>query len=388
MIRYNREKIDNAVYENALKLWISNALLKQEEINTEALGIEKPYRKYHLLKRIGLYLGTLIAIHSVIGFFYLAVFDAMDGGETAYKLLTLISGLALYFVLEQAIGNSSLYKQGTDDALLHSAFFYTCLGLSFIFDLHFNTAPNMLLGAFILLPVAAFSAIRYTDSLMAIFTTILIIAIPLLGVALINMQLLFFSALVVIPLGIFLLTRISKADNLKNHYWKTCFNNSRFTICALIYASINLYVISTLAFDLMGVADIPLHSVFLILTILCPFAFIAAGLVKKKKYLMHAGLFLLIPTVSTVRYYYSVMPAELALMIAGLAITLVSYFAIKHLRKTETAYTFEADHDDDELKDIETLGIVQGFGHKEATGTSEAGFGGGEFGGAGSGGKY
>lgn len=388
MIRYNRKKIDRAAYETLLRLWISKSLLKQEEVNSGAMGTEKPYRNYHLLKRIGLYLGTLIAVHSVIGFFYLAVFDALDGGENVYKLLMLITGIALYILLDRMIPGSNLYKQGTDDALLHTAFFYTCFGLGSLADLHLHTLPNMLLGAFILLPVAAVSAIRYADSLMAVFTIILINAIPLLSVALINMQLLFFSALVVIPLGIFLLTRISKSDTFQNHYWKNCFSSSRFAICVLMYAGINLYVIKSLAFSLMGVDDIPLHFVFLALTILAPFVFIVAGLVKKKKYLMHAGLFLLIPTVSTIRYYYSVMPAELALMMAGLAITLVSYFAITHLRKTETAYTFEADHDDDELNDIETLGIVQGFGHKENTANNDINFGGGEFGGAGSGGKY
>ncbi|MES2691411.1 MAG: hypothetical protein V4658_13465, partial [Bacteroidota bacterium] len=365
MTRYNRKKIDRAAYETVLRLWIGKGLLKPEEINSGAMGAEKPYRDYHLLKRIGLYLGTLIAVHSVIGFFYLAVFDALDGGENIYKFLMLITGVSLYILLDRMIPGSSLYKQGTDDALLHAAFFYTSFGLGALVDLHLHTLPNMLLGAFILLPVAAVSAIRYADSLMAVFTIILIYTIPLLGVALINMQLLFFSALVVIPLGIFLLTRIGKADTFKHHYWKNCFSSSRFAICVLMYASINLYVIKSLAFSLMGVDDIPLHFVFLALTILAPFIFIVTGLVKKKKYLVHAGLFLLIPTVSTIRYYYSVMPAELALMMAGLAITLVSYFAITHLRKTGTAYTFEADHDEEELNDMETLGIVQGFGHKE-----------------------
>lgn len=387
MIRYNRKKIDQASYDKALKLWIGKGLLEPGEVTFPGKR-ETPYRKYDLVKRIGLYLLTMLAVQSVVGFFYLLIFDALGAGEHTYKIILILTGIASYAALEKMITNSNMYKQGTDDALLHTSFGYTSFGLLTCVDINPDHFWGLLIASLILLPLALFSAIRYADSLMSLIAVTLILVIPLLCVALVNMQLLFFSALIMVPLGIFLLTRIRKLDTFKYHYWKSCFMVSRFVVCGLMYASINLFVIRSLANSLMGVVEIPLSVLFLVLTVLFPFAFIVTGIKQKQKYLVHAGLFLLIPTVSTIRYYYSVMPAELALMLAGLALTLTSYFAIRYLRKAETPYTFEEDQDDEDLKNIESISIIQQFGHKESVINEGTNFGGGDFGGAGSGGKY
>jgi hypothetical protein len=151
---------------------------------------------------------------------------------------------------------------------------------------------------------------------------------------------------------------------------------------------VNLYVIRTLAFTLMRALTIPLQPVFLILTIITPLIFIGWGIKQKLKYLLYSGLFLLLPTVATVRYYYSVMPVELACMIGGLILIVVSYMAIRHLQKTESAYTFEPDPEED-FSDAEVLVLLQQFGKTDSgPATTETQMGGGEFGGGGSGGGF
>ena len=98
-------------------------------------------------------------------------------------------------------------------------------------------------------------------------------------------------------------------------------------------------------------------------------------------------MFLILPTVASIRYYYSVMPIEAALMFGGLLIMVISYFAITLLKRKETAFTFEPDGDED-LSTAETLMLLNQFAPRTIAAEEKKIFGGGDFGGGGAEGKF
>lgn len=392
MINYSKDKLDKGLYLQALSKWTKQQLVSPAHIPPGYMNSNSLYKPYDWLKRIGLYLVTFLVIQSCTGFvlaFLMGTSDYWNFDGIVMKVFTLVTGVALFFTLNKYIRTKSIYKHGTDDVWLHSAVAYTYYGWIWLFDIiDAGTDAEMLLSALSLLCISGFSAYVYTDSLLFIICLLCLNFIPLQLVSMFNQSLLFFSAVLVVPLNIFIIRGINKYDVLACHYWSRCFDAGKVVACMMMYVSVNLYVIRSLAYELMSVESIPLQPLFLTLTILTPLVFIVLGIKQKHKYMLYSGLFLLLPTVATVRYYYSVMPVELACMIGGLVLILVCYFAIRYLQQTEKPYTFEPDTDDD-FSDAEALILLQQFGKIETPASStETQMGGGSFGGGGSGGGF
>jgi hypothetical protein len=91
----------------------------------------------------------------------------------------------------------------------------------------------------------------------------------------------------------------------------------------------------------------------------------------------------------TVRYYHTILPAEVAMSIFGMLLITISYALIKYLATPKRGFTFEDDgHRNKNLLNAEALIIAQVFGKKAAVQQDGVQFGGGSSGGAGATGNY
>lgn len=390
MLQYDTDKLDKGLYQQALSKWLTLKWVKPQSIPEDYL-IQTHYKSYNWLKRAGLYLVTLLAVQSAVGFVFFFLIQGLhvDLEANVLSFFMLFAGIGLVFLLNRYIRDNRIYKQGTDDAWLHSALCYIYFGLLTLLDIDIDTHAGTVFAAISLFCVTGFAAYQYSDSLAFAICIVCVTYIPLYLVSIISKELLFFSVLLVVPLNIVVIRTLNKWDILTNHYWYWCFMVGKIVACLLMYVSINLYIIRTLAYELMGAESIPLQPLFLMLTILTPLFFIVWGIRQKLKYLLYCGLFLLLPTVATVRYYYSVMPVEFACLIAGLLLIILCYLSIRHLRQTESNYTFEPDPED-HFSDAEILLLLQQFGkpHDSPNTPEESKYGGGNFGGAGSEGSF
>lgn len=386
MVKYNKQKITDALLFKAVSKWLQKEWIQPITIQDLSIDIKSFYPKNHMLKRIGLFIATSIAVWGVIGFFSLFLFGLADSNIQLAGLIEIALGIGLFILSEKMIDEKQMFKQGTDDALLFNAIQFVFTGFLLIAKTDL-TPENFLLGTLLLLIITALAAFRYLNWFYAIIALLLINSIPIQILALINKQLLFFAALIIVPLNIIILKWINKQDKFKNHFFSNCFNYLKYTACVMMYVSVNLYVIKETAFQLLAVNKIPLQGLFLSLTIKTPLLFIALGLYYKQKYLIHCGLFLLLPTIATIRFYYSVMPTEFALTLGGLVLSAISYLSIKRIQKNDTPFTFEADKDED-LSNAEILLTLQQFGSKNTETPTNNSFGGGTFGGAGSEGNF
>lgn len=376
---YSKQKLDAARRFKVLSRWLQKHLISAESFHRAQIKPGELYKSYSLLKRIGLYVLTSIAGQSAF-----SLFGMVALGDMGWKLMSLIIGVGTFFLLRFFIQNNHTYKQGTDDALLHMAVGYIFGGLVSILSPDFSSI-QLSLTLVVLLCILVVAVYLFADAFLAVLATLVLFFIPVHLVSLVNKELLFFSFALFLPLSYAITRLIKRYNNLRHHYWHTCFQAVCYTVAVLAYCSINLYVVKTLAYQLMGAEEIPLQEVFLATTILYPLALILLGLYHKQKYLLHVGLFLFLPTVATIRYYYSVMPIEAALMFGGLLIIVVSYFAITLLKRKDTAFTFEADED---LSTAETLMLLNQFAPKTIPTEEKQVFGGGDFGGGGAEGKF
>lgn len=167
-------------------------------------------------------------------------------------------------------------------------------------------------------------------------------------------------------------------------------------IAILFYLSGNYLVVRELGSMLLEHSpepdsDITFAPFFYLFTLLCPLIFVYFGLRKKNRMLIWIGAICLAFSVFTFRYYFHVMPLELALILGGTLLFALSAFTIRKLKGKDSGLTFEPDRywAGEEFLNLEALTLIERHGSNPSPDTgNETEFGGGDFGGAGSGGKY
>ena len=115
--------------------------------------------------------------------------------------------------------------------------------------------------------------------------------------------------------------------------------------------------------------------------------YIYFGLQRKDRTFLTIGLLTLGYSFFTIRFYYSLMPLETALVLAGLLLFAISFFSIKKLQNKETGITFKPDRDSNSnlLLNAQALIINSQISTKPVINESKMPFGGGGFSGGGSG---
>ena len=105
---------------------------------------------------------------------------------------------------------------------------------------------------------------------------------------------------------------------------------------------------------------------------------------------MRSGLILIPAIIFTVRHYYSILPADIAMVIGGILMIAIGYSLIKYLRKPKHGFTDEGNDNAplNTTKQLESLVIAQTFAQAEIETNSHTEFGGGSGGGGGAGGDF
>jgi uncharacterized membrane protein len=104
---------------------------------------------------------------------------------------------------------------------------------------------------------------------------------------------------------------------------------------------------------------------------------------------LRIGLILIAAMILTIRYYYSIIPLEVAMTIFGSILLLLSYALIKFLKQPKFGFTYAELNKENNFErlQIESLVIAETLGH-QTTPTETTKFGGGSFGGGGAGGEF
>lgn len=169
------------------------------------------------------------------------------------------------------------------------------------------------------------------------------------------------------------------------------------TYCLILfYLSCNYYVVRELSVALLGNeilpgTDIPFAWFFYAFTVVVPLVYLVQALKTKDRILLWVSFLAIAFSIYTIRFYYALLPIEIALTVGGLLLFALSFFAIKKLKNKETGITFQPDRGtSDTLIHAEALVVASAFGVKpESTPqSSPIDFGGGGFSGGGSQGGF
>ena len=291
-----------------------------------------------------------------------------------------------------------IFRSGIDEALLYSALGFLFTALVQIFGDSFIGDNLGLFYTLITLPILAAAVIRYADTL-----TTLAMALCFYASFFLLLLKLGEIAKMIMPFALMLLSAAIyfKANQYKQKhnliYWKQCLIAFECLALLVFYISCNYFVIreSSIEFfnlNLQEGEDIPLAIVFYILTALVPILYVYYGLKRKDKVLLWIGLALIAAAAFTFKYYFSLGHPDVSLTLAGIAMIAIAYISIKYLKTPQKGITFEKEIDEDNFfkTNIEAIIIAQSFSQQadsiQTESTTE--FGDGEFGGAGSGGKF
>jgi hypothetical protein len=384
MIAYNITSLHNKTVQEEATTAFENDLMSIEELQQIKQKYPVQFYTPNMFIRIGLFILTLIVLSFSFSFFSLLFMNSL---ESAWKGLMLFFAILTYVALEFMIQTKQHYNSGVDDALLWN--FAGMLFGSIALIIDSGTLTNCIIVFFISL----YCVIRFADRIISIVTFLSLLAILFfvfsdhLGIskAIIPFVLMAASAAVY-----FLIRSLEKKATLKDY--EHCFTMIIIVSLLSFYAAGNYYVVrevNNAMFHLTNDGSLPLGWLFWILTVLIPIVYVIRGVQKKDGIFLRIGLLLIAAMIFTIRYYHAVLPYEVAMTIAGLALLVVSYGLISYLKQPKFGFTY-ADQDKenkDEKSLIESILIAETMG-QQAKPAETTKFGGGSFGGGGAGGEF
>lgn len=387
MIAYNAAWLDALSVKAQAGKWFKKGWLTQAQWQHTQSQFDTGFYTPNFFVRIGLFIFTWILVSSVFGLFGLSIMGVLDSQRASAVTCLLYSG-GLFFLLEILIREKKYYQAGIDDALLYIA---TSLAVSGIYLLVEPLLSKHFFILFIVLVLPLFVAVtlRYVDRLGAFMTYTSLVALLFLVLepfaftrALIPFACLFFSAI-----SYLLIKKIKTSDELR--YWLGCLETGEACSLILFYLSGNYFVVKELGGMLFPGYALPFSFLFFTLTAIIPLVYVYTGLRNFDRLLLRLGLIMIALSVFTFKHYFSLGHHEITLTLSGAMMIGVAYSCIRYLKKNTTPYTYQEDITDDSpsLVQAESLLTAQTFGPSVSP---EKGFdfGGGKFGGGGSGGSY
>lgn len=383
MIVFDKQLLENTfLLEEAQKLndqhFIPKAQLQQ--INKELPVLKS---NNNILLRIGFFiLGTLL-YSSLIGVIALFSVNAFDSHLSIMMLIYAALGiLGSEFLAQQ----KDFFGYGLDDAFIlgFQGFFCAALGIAF-------ESPMM---AFIALGFVGFAAcVRYVHTLSVLVSLIGItgaICYAVLELKLLHSSLLPFLLLILAIILYLIYTKGAKGQTL--YYYKNPILLLQGFSLLLGYFSMNYLVVRELSESLLDLViaegeDIPFAFLFYGFTFAIPLFYIVYSLHSKDRLMLIIGLLTFGFSIFTIRFYHHLLPVEAALILGGVILFAIAYFAIRKLKDKETGLTFKPARgsETDILSNLEALATISQIDVKAPESNSKMPFGGGGFSGGGAG---
>ena len=292
----------------------------------------------NILIRIGFFLLGILLYSSIIGAVSLLALPIIDNNHEF--MLFVYSAIGV--VISELLVRKKYYGHGLDDVFI--------LGFQLIQGVAVGMTTESPIAAFTtLFIVGLISAIRYVNTISALFALIGItgvVSIFVLDFGIVDKMYLSF---VMLFLGIGLYGIYAKLNPDPD---LIIYKNALLVLQAysliLVCLSVNYLVVRELSQVLMGIIingnnDIPLSFVFYVLTFLMPVLYIIISLKQKTRTMFIIGLLALGFAIFSIQYYYSFMPPEIALVLAGILLFVSAYFCIQKLKHKESGITFMRD---------------------------------------------
>ncbi|WP_264551223.1 hypothetical protein [Flavobacterium sp. N2038] len=345
-------------------------------------------RQKNVLVRLGFFLLGSFLYLSICGAISLL---GLSGEEFFFKICCYIFA-AVGFVGAELLATQKYYNHGLDDAFILGAILNVGFAIAITTD-----GYELVIAAFV--AVASFLLYsRYLHLLALLVFCLASSAILFYGLfefGPIGKTILPFVAMLFAGGFYFLSKRLISNLTERYHYNGLLLVNAFCLV--LFYLSCNYLVVRELSVmlldnEILPGKDIPFAIFFYAFTFIVPVVYLVQALKTKDRIMLWISFLAIAFSIYTIRFYYSVMPIEVALTIGGIVMFAIAYFSIQKLKHKETGLTFKSDriNNSDAFLNTEALVVASAFGMKPEAKPQDSPmeFGGGGFSGGGSEGSF
>lgn len=385
MLAYRKDLLENeAMVSNAKSLYEQKFIYK-EQLNEVTSTLDSLDSNSNILVRFGFFLLGCFLFSSIIGSFSLVFMPAID---TNYLLLPFIFFIIGTVVLE-ILTKKNYFKHGLDDAFIICSQLTLYVAIGMVFEASLPVSLAMFV-------FGAIFCIRYVNALSMFVSCVGLMAFVFISItehSLIPKALLPFITFVI---AILLYRIYLKLNSIEGFYfYELAFQNLKIFSLVLGYFSLNYMIVRELSAVLLNIEvlpgkDIPLAFVFYATTFIIPAFYIAYSLFKKDRIMLFVGIATFAYSIFTIRFYYQLLPIEIALVIGGIILFAVAYLSIKRLEFKEKGLTFKADRGSESnlLKNAQALIVSTQVPNAPVQNQGNMPFGGGGFSGGGAGDSF
>ncbi|WP_244165424.1 hypothetical protein [Flavobacterium phragmitis] len=339
----------------------------------------------NILVRIGFLLLGSMLYSSICG----AISIIGVSAENAYFQICCYIFAAVGFAGSEILAKQNFHNHGLDDAFILGAI------LNVGFAIGITTDGYQSVIALFMAVTAIFMYIRYLHLLsMLVFCLAVTVFLffQMFEFGDIGRVILPFIAMIFVAVFYFVTQKLISKLN-KNYYYSGLLLANSFCL-VLFYISCNYMIVRELSEELLGTevkpgTDIPFAFFFYAFTFVVPIVYLIQSLRTKDRIMLWISFLAIGFSIYTIRFYYAVLPIEVALTLGGLVLFAIAYFSIKKLKEKESGLTFKPDriNHSDSILNAEALVVASTFGMKPEVKSQDSPmeFGGGGFSGGGSG---
>jgi len=389
MIAYKEEWLNNLQVRNEASLANDKLCISAQEKEQVFAAYPVGFYTPNPFVRIGLFILTCVILTFSMGLVSLLFLNSFNSDDFIGGIF-IFFGFLIYGGLELMVSKRH-YKSGVDDALMWAAAGCIITGL--------NTAINTpaQINALLVFVLALLLFLRFHNAIMAAIAGLALLAFVFLSLVKLGEMAKAIAPFVIMMASALLYFFVKQ--NITSGKWKLYTNGWLWlSVTALVafYAAGNYFIVREASVAMFNLElkegeNIPFGWLFWIFTVAIPVVYIVRGLQKKDAVLLRVGLLLVAAIVFTVRYYFHVMPAEIAMVLGGIVFIVLAYAVMKYLETPKQGFTSKDQNETffmDKLQ-VESLVIAETF-TGPALPETDAGvqFGGGSGGGGGASGEF
>ena len=386
MLAYNKTTLENlAIHEAAEEAADLNLISAQKE---NEIKIHYPVDLYspNIFVRIGLGLLTIFIVLSSAGLIGLMT------NFTSPTFILFLFAAGSFVVLTYMTRTKKHFSSGVDHILMAATIIFATAGIVEMLPSGIN--EDILASAVVCIISLCFF-LRFADSIMAIVSfgavVVLMVNISIYIGAASKIFLPFF--VMAFTAMLYFVLKNNTSNRLTIYYSKPILFLQLLAL-ATFYIAGNYFVVTEFSKEIFpgaGSTSLPLWFRYFLwaFTAFVPLVYIIAGVKYREIMLCRIGIACVAISILTYRYYYSILPAEAAMIIAGSIVCICSYLLTKYLKQPKGGFIFEdIQRRNKDTANLEGVIIAETFGQKETSLQQETTFGGGSFGGAGAGDRY
>lgn len=386
MIVFDKQLLENTFLVEEAKRLNDQHFISESELQNSKQQLAVLKSNKNILLRIGFFVLGCLLISSIMGMLALFTISLADNHFGFMMLIYTLIGIAgSEFLAREQLQ----FGYGLDDAFILAFQGFFCATIGITFD-----SP---MAAFIALAFIGLAAcIRYVHTISALLCLAGLtgaICYAVLELKVISSAFLPFVLLLLAVLlySVYLKFSIDK----KLFYYKNPIVVLQGFSLILGYLSMNYLVVRELSESLLGLTiakgeDIPFAFLFYGFTFLIPLFYIAYSLYSKDRLMLIIGLLTFGFSIYTIRFYYHILPVEVALLLGGTVLFALAFLTIRKLKEKESGIAFKPARgtETDILTNFQAIVVATQVDLKPMESESKMPFGGGGFSGGGSGGEF